>query len=553
VSDSRYPCDVAPASCARCTRIPCWRARWWLLALVLCLSACATRPPASDYPREITHALPAATPTPLQAAVTQAAAAHPGENGFRSLWHGTDALQARIALAVAATRTLDLQYYIAREDNTGKLLLEALLRAADRGVRVRLLVDDLNFRDIDSTIAALNAHKNIEVRIFNPFATASQSPLARIGNVLTHLDKLTHRMHNKAMIADNQVAIIGGRNLGDEYFDASPDVIFRDLDVLAAGPIVQQVSDSFDTYWNSREAYPLRALNKQTFAPEDIVKVREMLRAHWERDAAFFSAKPLNATPLATQIARDQLDFIWARAEFLVDSPRKVEVPDDQYESPLVKRLRELAPLAQREFLAMSPYFVPHDAGIDLARRLHERGVALTVLTNSLAATDAPAVQAGYAPYRVPLLQAGVRLYEFKPVGRAPDTSGIAGLESKASLHAKVYVIDRQILVVGSMNLDPRSEHLNTELALVIYSSKMAGEIAELFDHGISPKVSYHVTLAPSEEVELLSRIGVPPSPLLWTAEENGRIVTYNYDPQAGLLRNLATGIFSILPVRDQL
>jgi putative cardiolipin synthase len=228
-------------------------------------------------------------------------------------------------------------------------------------------------------------------------------------------------------------------------------------------------------------------------------------------------------------------------------------VPVDQYESPPVKRLRELAPLARLEFLAMSPYFVPHDSGIELARRLHERGVTLAVLTNSLAATDAPAVHTGYAPFRVPLLRAGVQLYEFKPIGGAPETSGVVGSESKASLHAKAYVIDRQILVVGSLNLDPRSEHLNTELALVIYSSKMAGEVAELFEQGISPKVSYKVTLAPPEEVELLRSIGAPPSPLLWTAEENGHIVTYNYDPQAGPIRNFEAGIFFLLPVRDQL
>jgi putative cardiolipin synthase len=201
----------------------------------------------------------------------------------------------------------------------------------------------------------------------------------------------------------------------------------------------------------------------------------------------------------------------------------------------------------------MSPYFVPHDSGIELARRLHERGVTLAVLTNSLAATDAPAVHTGYAPFRVPLLRAGVQLYEFKPIGGAPETSGVVGSESKASLHAKAYVIDRQILVVGSLNLDPRSEHLNTELALVIYSSKMAGEVAELFEQGISPKVSYKVTLAPPEEVELLRSIGAPPSPLLWTAEENGHIVTYNYDPQAGPIRNFEAGIFFLLPVRDQL
>ncbi len=238
-----------------------------LAALALVLSGCATHPPATSLPRPVTHALPQDTPTPLRDALAAPERAHPGESGFRVLSVGTDALQMRIALARAATRTLDMQYYIATEDTTGKLLLAAALYAADRGVRVRMLVDDLNFKDIGQIMASLNAHPNIEIRVFNPFGATQRGMFARTADLVTKIDRFTRRMHNKAMIADNQLAIVGGRNLGDEYFSASPTLQFRDLDVLSAGPVTADISSSFDAYWASASAYPLRALNHQRFSP----------------------------------------------------------------------------------------------------------------------------------------------------------------------------------------------------------------------------------------------------------------------------------------------
>jgi putative cardiolipin synthase len=523
------------------------------LVVAALAAGCATRQP-TDVVRNDTYALPADTVTPLSTAVRAASAAHGRQDGFRVLADGTEALQMRTALAHAATRTLDLQYYIAEEDKTGRLLLSAALYAADHGVRVRMLVDDLNFKDLDKTMAALNLHPNIEVRVFNPFASADAGPLATLSNTLTKLDTLTHRMHNKAMIADNQIAIVGGRNLGDAYFNASPNLQFRDLDIFAAGPIVPKISASFDEYWNSRDAYPLRALNRQHFDPRDIEKVRKELRQHWQQTADAFNAKPLNATPLAQQIQRGELGLTWANAELKVDSPRKVEVPVDHYESPPIKRLGELVRGARREVLSISPYFVPRDSVVKLAAELVGRGVRVAVLTNGLAATDAPAVQAGYAPYRVPLLRAGVELYEYKPTaGRGGGLAGIAGSRSRSSLHAKAYVIDRETLVIGSMNLDPRSIHLNTELALVVHSAPLAEQVAQLFARAATPEFSYRVRLATPDELSQLRAIGAPVSPLVWTDEEDGHIVTYNFDPQAGLLRNVVTGLFFILPVRDQL
>ncbi|WJF89522.1 phospholipase D family protein [Paraburkholderia bonniea] len=525
----------------------------WLGTLVLLLSACASRPPASAFERSVTHALStaAANATPLGRALSAPEAAHPAQSGFRLLSNGAEALQMRIALARAATQTLDLQYYIANEDTTGKLLLGTALYAADQGVRVRMLVDDLNFKDIGRVMAALNSHPNIEIRVFNPFGSRQHSMLERTTNLFTQIDAFTRRMHNKAMIADNQLSIVGGRNLGDQYFSASETLQFRDLDVLAAGPVTALVSASFDDYWNSSGAYPLRALNRQNFSPAEINAMRDELRRHWRLYAEPYNAKPLNATPLAAQISRDELGLVWARAEFKVDSPDKINRPDTQYVSPPMHRLAELVQSAQREFLITSPYFVPHDAGVELLGALRARGARVAILTNSLAATDAVAVQAGYSPYRVPLLQRGIELYEFKPLQRR-GRARMTGSSSRASLHAKTYVIDREILVIGSMNLDPRSAYLNTELVLVIHSPVLATEVARLFEAATAPEVSYRVTLATPEELAQ-QRHGATRSPLVWSDEEDGQIRRYNLDPQAGFYRNLLTGLFLLLPVNSQL
>ncbi|KVC84236.1 phospholipase D family protein [Burkholderia ubonensis] len=534
---------IRRAPAARAWRATCRSARALAVCALLSLvAACATHPSATTLERTVSHALPADAATPLRDALAAPVAARPGESGFRLLADGAAALQMRIALARAATRTLDMQYYIATEDTTGKLLLGAALYAADRGVRVRMLVDDLNFRDIDRVMAALNTHPNIEIRVFNPFGASQRDVMQRTAIFFTRIDRFTRRMHNKAMIADNQVAIVGGRNLGDEYFSASPTLQFRDLDVLAAGPVTHDISASFDAYWASGSSYPLRVLNHQTFDPKELDAMRDELRAHWRENAEPYNAKPLNATPLAQQIARGELGLVWAPAEFEADAPDKVAQPTDGYVSPPMRRLAELIRAAQHEFLAFSPYFVPHDAGVKILGDTTARGVRVAILTNSLAATDAVAVQAGYGPYRVPLLRHGVELYEYKA---RPGRPRLLGSRSRASLHAKAYVIDRKILVIGSMNLDPRSTHLNTELALVIHSPALAQQVATIFARATQPDESYRVQLA------ALSGPGA--SELTWTGTDEGVLRTYHVDPYAGLLRNVLTGVFMLLPVDDQL
>lgn len=543
----------------RPARFGAWRQHAARIALALgaaLAAGCGTLPPATSLARPLSHALAQPATTPLGKALAPLDAAHPGQSGFRLLIDGTDALQTRIALARAATKTLDLQYYIASEDSTGRLLLAAALYAADRGVRVRMLVDDLNFRDNEHLMAALATHPAIEVRVFNPFGSARDGVLARTGDFFTRIDRFTRRMHNKAMIADGAVAIVGGRNLGDEYFSASTTLQFRDLDVLAAGPIVRDVSASFDTFWASPLAYPIAALDKRRYAAEDLIAARQALRAHWRAQAQALGAKPLDTAPLAAQIARQQFGLVWAPARFLVDSPRKVTAPDGTYLSPPMHRLAHMLRGAQHEVLILSPYFVPHDAGVQLLGDLTRRGVRVAVVTNSMASTDAVAVQAGYSPYRIPLLQNGVELYEFQPLQRERSRF-FSGSRSRASLHAKAYVIDRRMLVIGSMNFDPRSAYLNTELALFIDSPQLANAAASLIVRAMSPDASYRVTLATPEESARLRGIGAPAPGLIWTGNEQTDGVpylrTWSFDPEGGLLRNLLTGLFLLLPIDSQL
>jgi cardiolipin synthase C len=503
-------------------------------------------------PRETTQALPQTTPTALGAALAAPEAAHPGQSGFRLLATGTDSLQMRIALARAATKTLDMQYYIANEDTTGKLLLGAALYAADHGVRVRMLVDDLNFHDIDRLMAALNTHPMIQIRVFNPYGSAGEGVFTRTTNFFTNLDQFTRRMHNKAMIVDNQLAIVGGRNLGDEYFSASPTLQFTDLDVLAAGPVAAAISASFDAYWNSSAAYPLSVLNHQQFDPHDLDTARDELRRHWHENADPYNAKPLNATPLDVQIAQHQLELEWASCSFVADSPAKIAdaqaAPSGEVGAAMQSLLDRIH-AAHSSVLAFTPYFVPHDAGVEEVRKLTARGVRVAFLTNSLAATDAVAVQAGYSPYRVPLLRAGAELYEFKPDVPARRPVSIAGSRSRSSLHAKTYIIDDETVVIGSLNLDPRSASLNTELALTIDSPTLAHEVTSYFARATSPRLSYRVTLATPAQIAASPTA----SPLVWTGEEDGATHTWSVDPNAGFYRNLLTGLFLLLPVDDEL
>lgn len=501
------------------------RLRPWLAAplFALGLSACATLPPPPERPA--THAIKDAESTAIGQWAAQAAP-RASLSGFRLLIAGEDAFDTLNALADAAVRTLDLQYYIVEDDPSSAAILERVHAAAERGVRVRILVDDLNTAGKDQAFLRLTAHPNMEVRLFNPFPAGRLSMVSRVMASLTDLSRINRRMHSKMFVADNAMAVTGGRNLGEAYFVHSATSNFLDLDVLAIGPIVRQLSASFDEFWNSSLAYPAQMLVSP--GPVDRSALASVGRAGAApAQAANESVSPLLAagaptirTATASPTARDgmarlrqllaeRLKPVWVPAVVVADKPAKIaSETEPDVEETLAQNVIDLARSAKQEVVLISPYFVPGDGGIALAESLRQRGVKLRVLTNSLAATDAPVVHIGYSRYRVPLLQAGVELHELRREIGAPRSRLGAFGSSQASLHVKAMVIDRSTVLVGSMNMDPRSALLNTELGLIIRSRALGRQLAELYED-VSRHSSYRLSL--DERGRLLWTAGMPP------------------------------------------
>ena len=412
-------------------------------------------------------------------------------SGFRLLVDDADALASRIDSIDRAHKTVDLQYYIFEADVTGRLVAQHLLAAADRGVRVRILLDDLRAQDADMLFDALDAHARIEVRKFNPFLTHDPSWLTRIGQLAIDGRRLNRRMHNKSFIVDDEVAIIGGRNIGDAYFDAGDDMHFRDLDALAVGPIVQRIAQAFDIYWNDAATYPLVAPGSDKDGPGALVRLR-----------AQFAAKPAHPRDrvLRKPLQEDTTQWYWGAAQILVDRPAQVEPDktdrDARTSLRMVAQLKARLGTAQQQVLLVSPYFIPNARDLNFFRTLAQRGVALKVLTNSLAATDEPLVFAGYSRYRLPMLQQGAALYELRPQSGRPQATA-RGTSSGVSLHAKVFVIDRRYVYIGSMNLDHRSAVLNTELGVMVDSPALAAALANYFERATMPNISFRLALDP--------------------------------------------------------
>lgn len=502
--------------------------RWILAALAVLLSACSQLPPLAG--RTESTAIAAAADTKLGAALQPLVQAHPGQSGIVPLANGHDAFAARVTLADAAQRSLDLQSYIWRNDTTGAMLFQAARRAADRGVRVRILLDDINTGGLDAVLAALDAHPQIEVRLFNPFPHRT----ARVADYLTDFTRVNRRMHNKSFTADNQVTIVGGRNVGDEYFDAGAGMLFVDLDVLAVGPVVVQVSQDFDRYWASASAYPLQGLLPAVTLAEGW---REE-PARTESAAARTYREAVVRSRFVKEIVAGSLRFEWAQVLMVSDDPAKV-LGQAAREDLLWMQLQRAMPPTAREVQLVSPLFVPTARGTAFFTDLAKRGVQVSVLTNALEATDVPAVHAGYARWRKPLLEGGVRLYEMKRTAPPPQPgSAWRTGSSSASLHAKTFAIDRQRVFVGSFNFDPRSARLNTELGFLIESPALATAMAQGFAAQV-PQRSYTLRLEDSR--------------LQWVEQAGDGVRVHEEEPNAGWWTRLFVWILSLLPIEPLL
>lgn len=503
-----------------------------LLLAVLC--GCTALPPLAG--RSQSSALPTAATadTRLGRVTAPQAQAHPNLSGVLMLADGREAFATRMLLAQAADRSLDVQVYIWHADLTGTLLMQAMRTAADRGVRVRMLLDDNTTAGMDEQLAALDQHPNIEVRLFNPFM---QREWRWVG-YLTDFGRLNRRMHNKSMTADNRVSIVGGRNIGDEYFGAGQEVSFVDLDVLATGAVVPQVSADFDRYWDSASAYPVAGL-MPVAAPDAL----DQLRTTAEKLVRSANAAPyvaaLNRSFFIKQLVAGELALEWTAVRLVSDDPAK-GLGQAKRDALVPQRLHEVLGRPEQELLLVSPYFVPTDSGTLALTQLSERGVQVSVLTNSLAATDVPAVHAGYAKRRVALLRGGVKLFELKPDVIVPRSfAGDLGWigSSGASLHAKTFAIDGKRVFVGSFNLDPRSAALNTESGFVIDSPVMAARITEAFADPL-PKRSYVLQLSHEGRVEWQD----PSSP-------DGSMTLLQHEPQTPLWKRALVRVLSWLPI----
>ncbi|MEO5624332.1 MAG: phospholipase D family protein [Dokdonella sp.] len=478
--------------------------------------------------------------------VAATTAAHPGQSGFRPLLTNTNALMSRIVLADAARHSIDLQYYIFANDATGRLLAQRLLAAADRGVRVRILLDDLDISEEDHMLNALDAHPNIEVRLFNPLRFRQRSTLSKIGQFLVEGSRLNRRMHNKSFIVDGMQAIIGGRNIGDAYFDAGDDVHFRDLDVLTIGPVVAQIAQMFDVYWNSDVAFPVTAYTGADETKTHLDSLRAQLardaRAFKESDYSLAVADEIPDGPSADKPGR----WYWGDAKLIADDPAKADPAQADGILHIDSQLKQVLDAAKGQALLISPYFIPGESGAKVLEAMSKRGVQIKVLTNSLAATDEPEVHSGYTRYRLGLLQAGVDLYELRPIpGHASDKGH--GRSGGLSLHAKAMVVDHAHVFVGSMNFDPRSRWLNTEMGVIVDSPELAASIEGFFKSATAPANAFHVVLEPVDGSKSTSR------KVRWITVDDGKTVSFDHDPETSALRRIEVNLMHYLPIEGLL
>lgn len=459
-----------------------------------------------------------------------------GTSGVHMLSDNRQAFATRVLLARAATRSLDVQYYIWKRDLAGILLLDELRRAADRGVRVRLLLDDNGIAGMDAALADIDRHPNIEVRLFNPMALREP----RFLGYLTDPVRLNRRMHNKSFTADNQTTVVGGRNIGDEYFGAGEGSLFIDLDIMAIGPAVKDVSDDFDRYWKSQSAYPLSRLVARN---GDSGRVEAAAAAARGTRAGAAYTRAVAELPYVSQLIRGELPFYWAPVHMVSDDPAKALGTLDPRKG-IVYGMRAILGQPEKWIDIVSAYFVPTQAGVNELRSFRTQGVGVQVLTNSFRASDVWIVHAGYAHWRKPMLESGVRLFELKGeraptpkslFGSGESGSGTVPRASGSTLHAKTFAVDRKRIFVGSFNFDPRSANLNTELGFIVDSPNMARIIDDAFYAEI-PAAAYELALGAD-------------GGLVWKERRDGKIIVHETEPGTRWWQRAGIAFLGLLPI----
>lgn len=507
-----------------------WTSRFAVLLLTSLLTACASVD--FDEPRASSYADVDTSDTRLGRALGPLREQRHPESGFSPLYLAVDALSARLLVIGLAEKTLDVQYYLVGNDPIGAVFFEALLKAADRGVRVRLLIDDISTSAIEHQLPALNSHPNLELRIFNPFASRSARGLDA-----WDMHRLSRRMHNKTLIADQELLIFGGRNIAAEYFAANPAYNFGDIDAVAAGTVARDASAMFDRYWNDRYSLPYEQLSNVESGPTELSQLRAELNE---------SKQSLLGTPYASLVGERAVelsklnaeDYFWSPYALVYDSPGKALSKEAKAEDKLSYSLATVASMAEEELLVLSPYFVPRKRGVEWLTGIAKRGVQIDVLTNGLAANDHLVVYGGYAPARKPLLREGVRFFELRGDIVVKGTKASDSVDADSKLHGKAFVVDRRHLFIGSFNWDPRSANLNTEMGVVIDSPEFAGAFAQ----GIYGELANNAYAVYLED-----------DALRWRSRVNGQESVLTKEPETGWWKRFVANMTRLLPIRGQL
>ena len=504
-----------------------------LLVLVNSFSAaCTTLPDPEHRPKLETRPT---VDTKLSQIFSKAVQENESNSGFVLIRKGDRALHERLLLADIAEQSIDAQYYIWNSDKSGKLLLKTLIQAADRGVSVRILLDDFNVGDRDDHLLVVNEHPHIQVRIYNPFL--KRSGVRKWFNFAWDFDRLNRRMHNKTYIVDGAAAITGGRNIGDEYFDQNPHINFSDLDVLSIGPVVEQVSASFEDYWNSPWAIPVDRLLEKSSAEIDLKQLLTELNNSEVEQLQFSLSDNVTANENHFQQLLNQ--FVWAQAVFIQDDPNTGENKANQEEPKRVaQKLFDLTENSKKEVLIESAYFVLGEPALKLAGRLQEQGVRVFALTNSMASNDVLLNHASYSMVRKDMLEQGIELYELRP-----DASSCLELigrqdycddDSHLGLHSKSAVFDRKIVYIGSLNINLRSAYLNSEVGMIIHSPVLALQLAQQIEQNMLPVNSWQAINENNK--------------LQWVTVEGGEEVRSSYEPRQSWMNRIKAGTLTLLP-----
>ena len=498
-----------------------------LLILQLAITGCISMP--LDHPKVPSTALADTDDTSM---AKESATWRDGQlqgNGFYSLSEGLDAFGARLVLMNSAEKSIDAQYFLMKPDSAGLVFTDKLMAAADRGVRVRLLLDDIFTTVDDAYFAYMNAHPNVEVRIFNPISRKGLYLL----NYLGHFSLANRRMHNKSFIVDNQVAIVGGRNIAVEYFQLETTGEFIDFDMLTTGPVVKDISDSFDNYWNNELAVPMEALSDQP-NQQQLEEEERAVRQLMDEAGDSVYAEAIDS-PLMRQFSADELDPYMAKARMIVDDPSKLRAEISDEHQIVATEIAEVLNQAKQEIIIFTPYFIPGKSGIAFIKRLRDKGVKIVLLTNSLASNNHTAVHSAYSSYRKDLLKAGVELWEARAnAAQITVESDSTTLKYPLTLHTKGILIDRRQVFVGSLNLDPRSIDINTEMGLLIESEPLVSEMTDSVMVHI-PKIAYRLQLDDKNNIS-------------WHANIDGREVVETREPLTSGWRRFTAWFLKIAP-----